>query len=89
MSPFEDLERQIEQQRTRENVTLVEKRQLLLEVEEFINSPDYQSLSPDERNRLQLARKDLLVLVQQQEAEGESTDSRLHLHSRARAPLPP
>ena len=72
MSPFEDLERQIEQQRTRENVTLVEKRQLLLEVEEFINSPDYQSLSPDERNRLQLARKDLLVLVQQQESEGES-----------------
>ena len=46
---------------------------LLLEVEEFINSPDYQSLSPDERNRLQLARKDLLMLVQQQESEGEST----------------
>ncbi len=62
MSPFEDLERQIEQQRTRENVTLIEKRQLLLEVEEFINSPDYQSLSPDERNRVQLARKDLLML---------------------------
>ncbi len=72
MSPFEALERQIEQLRSRETVTLVEKRNLLLEVEEFINSPDYQALSPDERNRLQLARKDLLALIQQQEAEGES-----------------
>jgi tetratricopeptide (TPR) repeat protein len=72
MSPFEDLERQIEQLHSRETVTLVEKRHLLLEIEEFINSPDYQSLSPDERNRLQLARKDLLLLIQQQDAGGET-----------------
>jgi tetratricopeptide (TPR) repeat protein len=72
MSPFEELERQIEHLRSRENATLVEKRHLLLEVEEFINSPDYQTLSPDERNRLQLARKDLLLLVQEQGAEGET-----------------
>ena len=72
MSPFEALESQIEQLRSRETVTLVEKRNLLLEVEEFINSPDYQALSPDERNRLQQARKDLLVLIQQEEADGES-----------------
>jgi tetratricopeptide (TPR) repeat protein len=72
MSPFEALESQIEQLRSREKVTLVEKRNLLLEVEEFINSPDYQALSPDERNRLQQARKDLLALIQQEEADGES-----------------
>jgi tetratricopeptide (TPR) repeat protein len=72
MSPFEALESQIEQLRSRDTVTLVEKRNLLLEVEEFINSPDYQALSPDERNRLQQARKELLALVQQEEAEGES-----------------
>ena len=73
MSQFEALEAQIEQLRSRENVTLVEKRHLLLEMEEFINSPDYQALSPDERNRLQLARKDLLLLLQQPEAEGETS----------------
>jgi len=72
MSPFEALESQIEQLRSRETATLVEKRNLLLEVEEFINSPDYQALSPDERNRLQQARKDLLALIQQEEADGES-----------------
>lgn len=72
MSPFEALESQIEQLRSRETVTLVEKRNLLLEVEEFINSPEYQALSPDERNRLQQARKDLLALIQQEEADGES-----------------
>ena len=72
MSPFEALESQIEQLRSRETVTLVEKRNLLLEIEEFINSPDYQALSPDERNRLQQARKDLLALIQQEKADGES-----------------
>jgi tetratricopeptide (TPR) repeat protein len=72
MSPYEELEHQIEQLRARENVTLVEKRHLLLEVEEFINSPDYQTLSVDARNRLQQARKDLLLLVQQQDTDGEN-----------------
>jgi tetratricopeptide (TPR) repeat protein len=72
MSPFEALEHQFGQLRSRENATLVEKRNLLLEVEEFINSPDYQALSPDERNRLQQARKDLLALISQQETEEES-----------------
>jgi tetratricopeptide (TPR) repeat protein len=82
MSPFEELESQIEQLHTRENATLVERRHLLLEIEEFINSPDYQALSPDERSRLQLARKDLLLLVQQQESEGEKEVSS------AQPPLP-
>ncbi len=60
MNPFEALENQIDQLTSRDSASLVEMRNLLLEIEEFISSEDYQSLSPDERSRLQAARKDLI-----------------------------
>ena len=69
MNPFETLEKQIEQIINEDSTDLVEKRNLLLEVEEFISSEDYQALSPDERGRLQTARKDLILLVQQSEED--------------------
>jgi tetratricopeptide (TPR) repeat protein len=69
MNPFETLEKHIEQIINEDSTDLVEKRNLLLEVEEFISSEDYQALSPDERGRLQTARKDLILLVQQSEED--------------------
>jgi len=67
MSSYEDLDRQIEQFRSRDSATLVDLRNLLLEIEEFINSEGYQALSPAERSQLQSARKDLIQSIQGQE----------------------
>ncbi|OGO25416.1 MAG: hypothetical protein A2W33_02910 [Chloroflexi bacterium RBG_16_52_11] len=69
MSSYEDLDRQIEQFRSRDSATLVDLRNLLLEIEEFINSEGYQALSPAERSQLQSARKDLIQSIQGQEGD--------------------
>ena len=67
MSLYDDLNRQIEQLKDRESATLVDLRNLLLEIDEFLSSQDYQALLPDERSRIQGARKDLILMIQQQE----------------------
>jgi tetratricopeptide (TPR) repeat protein len=69
MNPFETLESQIEQIIGDDSASLVDRRNLLLEIEEFISSEDYQSLAPDERTRVQAARKELIRLVQQSEEQ--------------------
>ncbi len=61
MSPFEELESQIEQLRRKPAASQGERRTLLLEIEEFVSSADYQSLSADERQRIQAARKELIA----------------------------
>ena len=43
MNPFDTLETQIEQLKNLPSASLAEKRNLLLEIEEFINSEDYQA----------------------------------------------
>ncbi len=75
MNPFEALENQIDQLTSRDSASLVEMRNLLLEIEEFISSEDYQSLSPDERSRLQAARKDLMTRMQTQENGEEGAEA--------------
>jgi tetratricopeptide (TPR) repeat protein len=70
MDPFDTLERQIEQVRGHDSADLVDKRNLLLEIEEFISSEDYQSLSLEERSRLQAARKDLMSEIQPESEDG-------------------
>jgi tetratricopeptide (TPR) repeat protein len=71
MDSFNTLEKQIEQVQSRDSADLVDKRNLLLEIEEFINSEDYQSLSLEERNRLQAARKDLMAEIQPESEDDE------------------
>jgi tetratricopeptide (TPR) repeat protein len=71
MSSFEALERQITQLLENKTASLVEMRNLLLEVDELINSPDYPALSADERSRVQSARKELLQRIELGES-GES-----------------
>jgi tetratricopeptide (TPR) repeat protein len=68
MSPFDALEKQIAQLNSRESASLAELRNGLLEIEEFINSDEYQALSLEERNQLQTARKELMQRIQQQES---------------------
>jgi tetratricopeptide (TPR) repeat protein len=69
MNSFDALEAQIDHLLDHDSASLIEKRNLLLEIEEFLSSEDYQALSPDERSRIQTARKDLLTDIQQQEDE--------------------
>lgn len=71
MTPFDDLERQIEQLRTRSSASQNERRNLLLEIEEYISSKDYTALSQDERNQLQVARKELISLLEEQQGAEE------------------
>jgi tetratricopeptide (TPR) repeat protein len=71
MSSFEALERLISQLLENKTASLVEMRNLLLEVDELINSPDYPTLSADERSRVQSARKELLQRIEL----GESSES--------------
>jgi tetratricopeptide (TPR) repeat protein len=78
MNPFDALERQIEQLRNLESASLAERRNLLLEIEEFINSEDYQTLSPDERSRLQTARTDLIQQIKGEEQNPDLLDSALN-----------
>jgi tetratricopeptide (TPR) repeat protein len=91
MSPYDSLVKQIEEIKSREAVSLVEARNLLLEVEEFISSDDYQALTSDERNTIQTARKELIALVQQLENDGESSsqsDSAIKENSSSEQPGP-
>ncbi len=65
------LESQFEQLRSQEKPSLVELRKLMLEVEDFLNSPEYQELEIGDRNRVQAVRKELLESIRQHE-EGEA-----------------
>ena len=69
MNSYDALETQIDQLLDHDSASLIERRNLLLEIDDFLSSEDYQALSPDERSRLQTARKDLLARIQQQEDE--------------------
>jgi tetratricopeptide (TPR) repeat protein len=73
MNAYNVLDRQIEQLLEHDSAGLVELRNLLLEIEEFISSEDYQELTADERSRLQAARKNLIERIQELESISSST----------------
>jgi tetratricopeptide (TPR) repeat protein len=73
MNAYNVLDRQIEQLLEHDSAGLVELRNLLLEIEEFISSGDYQELTADERSRLQAARKSLIERIQELESISSST----------------
>lgn len=70
MTNFEMIESQVNDLLAQDNPPLADQRRLLLEIEEFITSPEYQSLTIDGRGRIQSARKDLKSRIRYQE-EGE------------------
>ena len=73
MNHYDELAQQIQQSRQRGTTNPVDQRNLLLEIEEYINSENYPALTSDERNLLQTARNELITLIQQGTAEGESS----------------
>jgi len=66
MTPLESLLEQIDQTIPRDSATLAELRNLLLEIEEFISSEDYRTLSGGERDRIQAARKECMARLNPQ-----------------------
>ena len=73
MREFDQLIEDIDRLSVQETASLADLRSALLEIEEVIDSEDYLTLSLDERNRLQTARRDLMALI---EREKEALDSR-------------
>lgn len=83
MNHFDELAQQIQQSRQRGTTNPVDQRNLLLEIEEYINSENYPALTSDERDLLQTARNELITLIQRGTAEGESSGQTTALEAQA------
>jgi tetratricopeptide (TPR) repeat protein len=87
MSSIETLFAQIDQTLDRKTSTPAEVRDLLLEIEEFISSDAYQSLTTTQRERIQKARKVCMNRLQLAET-GKSASEETPKPEQA-APVPP
>lgn len=70
VNSFDLIQKQYQEQQANADTSVVDLRHLLLDIEELINSPDYQNLTLDQRNSLQANRKELLRRIQEQENGG-------------------
>jgi tetratricopeptide (TPR) repeat protein len=66
LNSFNLIEKQYIELRDNPDANAVDLRHLLLDIEELIGSPDYQSLSLEQRNTLQSTRKELMQRIQGQ-----------------------
>ena len=71
MNHTDALSRQIQEITARDSVSLTELRNLLLEVDELINSAEYAALPPEARARLQADHKKLLERIELEEHPNE------------------
>jgi tetratricopeptide (TPR) repeat protein len=71
MNPIDDLEKNGQFLLQQPQPGLTELRQLILELEDQINTPEFQALSPEDRNRLQNLRKELRGRLRQREVPAE------------------
>ncbi len=79
MSRVETFENRVNDLLILDTPPLAELRRLMLDIDDYLNSDDYQSLAIAERGRMQSVRKDLKARIRQQEdAEEEKADSSLH-----------
>ena len=73
MNSFDEIEKQYQELQDRSSVSVVDLRHLLLDIEELVNSPDYQTLALEQRSTLQVTRKELMQRIQQQENGGAAS----------------
>jgi tetratricopeptide (TPR) repeat protein len=73
MNLFEALTQQVQELIRRDSASLTELRNLLLELDELINSDEYAALSPEQRASLQSDRKNLLQRIDLFENPDKST----------------
>jgi tetratricopeptide (TPR) repeat protein len=74
MNRFDEISSALEQLNEQENVDLVDLRKMMIEIEEFVNSEHYTSLSIEQRGQIQEARKALRAQIQQSESQ-DSTNA--------------
>src|SRR4030043_1194323 len=70
MNSFNEIEKRYQELQDYPPASLVDLRQLLLDIEEVVSSPDYQTLALDQRSTIQAARKELMQRIRQQENGG-------------------
>lgn len=75
MSRVENFENRVNDLLIQDGPSLADMRRLMLEIDDFINSGDFQNLSIDDRSRLQSTRKDLKSRIRQQEDEEEDQNA--------------
>jgi tetratricopeptide (TPR) repeat protein len=75
MNRFEDITSALEQINEQESVDLVDLRKIMIEIEEFVNSDQYSTLSIEQRGQMQEARKTLRARIQESEAQDTSVAS--------------
>jgi tetratricopeptide (TPR) repeat protein len=67
MNSFDEIDKKHQELQDSSSASVVELRHLLLDIEELVNSPDYQTLAPDQRSALQSMRKELMQRIQELE----------------------
>jgi tetratricopeptide (TPR) repeat protein len=75
MSDIETLEGKTTHLLGQEETTPADLRKLMLEVDDFINAPEFQSLDMDVRGRAQTLRRDLKARLRQMEEPGGAADA--------------
>lgn len=71
MSRVESFENRVNNLLVQEIPPLSDMRRLMLEIDDFVNSPEFQSIPIEDRSRLQNARKDLKAGIRKQEDQQE------------------
>jgi tetratricopeptide (TPR) repeat protein len=85
MNSFGEIEKQYQELLNRSTASVVELRHLLLDIEELVSSPDYQTLALDQRSTLQVWRKELMRHIQEQENEGPVSTEKTNAHDQESA----
>ncbi|MBE0698499.1 MAG: hypothetical protein IH586_16400 [Anaerolineaceae bacterium] len=70
MADFDTIQAQASQLIEKQPPDLPEIRKLMVEMDEFFNSPDFQALAREERTQLQNTYKELRALVRGPESSG-------------------
>jgi tetratricopeptide (TPR) repeat protein len=71
MSEFESILQSLNDLLARQDASLLELRKMMLEIDELMNSPEFQGLSQEDRTRIQTGRKDLRARIRQVEDDEE------------------
>jgi tetratricopeptide (TPR) repeat protein len=67
MNSFDEIEKQFQELQDHSSASVVDLRHLLLDIEELVTSPDYLTLTLDQRSTLQAERKELMQRIHEQE----------------------
>lgn len=75
MSRVENFENRVNDLLIQDRPSLADMRRLMLEIDDYINSGDYENLTVDDRGRLQSTRKELKSRIRQEEDAEEENNN--------------